>query len=285
MANSDFCFCTLAIGLEYRLAALFLANDIKNKAPNTPLVVLTDDHTTFSGYSNILAIPFKSDSIFGCYHDKRYVIAQALLRFQSCCYLDADCRLFRAPPIQSLSKSFDTIRAWNVISFLPRFEKEKTYEEERGVQRFNSCERRLTLQEQVAKSLGVDLGNTQFLSEVCMFFTFSKRTSQFLYDWDRIARKLQLKGYGWGEGETIGICAAKHEWNVTEMNCSHWLFKDNLSPIVSEEASDFHEVRKILSKLSSKRGKLHKLSNKIVGIHRFLSKRNRSLIFKIKESA
>lgn len=273
------CFCTLAIGVEYRLASLFLYQTIEHYNKGMAFVVLTDDVSFYKNYSNITAIYFATDSMFGCYHDKRFVIAQALLRYESCCYLDADCRLLAALPNEYQNLQDNVLFAWNVLDFIPRFEREKRYEAERGIKRFNSCERRFKLVSALAEEFDVDLEHTKFMSEVSMFYSRSNGSyKSFLLNWHKAARRLQQQGYSWGEGETIGILAKKESWDVVGIDCSSWLFKDNLSQHDGELVSRYKEDRIIFSSLKRRKTRLQKILLLVAEVWRHLFDGNRKYI-------
>ena len=253
MDYKSFCFCTLATGLEYRMAAWLLSKDIEMIIPDTRLLVLTDDTLFFNDCQNVIAVYFVSDSPFGCYHDKRFAISQSLLRFDYTCYIDSDCRLISHPNFDL--QTFDLgIYAWNVMQMIPRFEMEQKGEKYKSKRGLNSCARRLSLIKTVAADLNVDINSTFFLSEVCM--TFSKNSPNielFLRTWDRYARKLQARGYGWGEGETIGVVAKYCNWQIHNIEPSLWLFKDVLTKDMSNEnIKKFRFDRVMLNKLANK---------------------------------
>jgi hypothetical protein len=90
--NREYCFCTLAIGKSYQDCALLLASDIEKHAPETELVVLTDDLRPFVGKSNIKAFPYKPSSC-KIYHDKKFVLLKALSLYRSCIFFDANIRI------------------------------------------------------------------------------------------------------------------------------------------------------------------------------------------------
>ena len=229
--KKDYCFCTLALGPVYSNAALMLAKDVATYCPEVRIVVLTDFGHLFAQLENADVVAFQSDSPVGCYHDKRYCISEALRRHEYCCYLDADCRLRDAPSPSFLDGCDSGILAWNVASFLPRFANEKAGESVQDARRFNSCDRRLSLARSVAARLEVDLTDTVFLSEVCMCFSrLAPQLNRFFSVWDKYARFLQIRGYGWGEGETIGIVARYLDWTVKGIDPTGWLFKDVLTP-------------------------------------------------------
>lgn len=62
-AEKCFCFCTLAVGSEYRRLAKNLAESMKKYASDVPLIVLTDGVNDFGGHDNVEAFQHNKVSI------------------------------------------------------------------------------------------------------------------------------------------------------------------------------------------------------------------------------
>lgn len=90
--HSEFCFCSLAIGQQYRALALLLAQDIEKHSPGTKFIILTDRPQDFSHQSNVISYKHQQQGI-KCYHDKRFAISKGLSHCDSCIYIDADMRI------------------------------------------------------------------------------------------------------------------------------------------------------------------------------------------------
>lgn len=251
-STEDVAFCTLAIGLEYIMAASILAYDILKHSPGHKLLVLTDKPHVFNQHVNVIAIKFSSYALFGLYHDKRFAIHEALKRFDYAVYLDSDCRVISPPPLDMLKiNSNKEILAWNVMSLEQHFLIEQKAEKESHKTFFNSVSRRKGLINYIINDLNIDINSVKFCSEVCLVFSkHSIAGSEFLPLWNKYAQYLQLRGYSWAEGELIGLCANKIGRDITAIDCNQWVFKDVLSArsnIDSELLNDLTGQRKSLA--------------------------------------
>lgn len=204
--EKEFCFCTLALGKRYRSHALVLAQDIEKHSPGTKLVILTDKPQEFSNFSHLLAFPHQQQSI-GCYHDKRFVIAQALLLFNTCIFVDVDIRILDkvAPNLKYLPgvtvRSCTSIVKHNeaYIGSVNDLHKPKRI-------------RDLEIVKKPAQKLDLNLEDniTQFVME--MLFVVRRhdgREIEFVKHWETIALYCELNGFYDAEGYAIGLAAAK----------------------------------------------------------------------------
>ncbi|MEH2238188.1 hypothetical protein [Nostoc sp.] len=204
--EKEFCFCTLALGERYRSHGLLLAQDIEKHSPGTKFVILTDKPQEFSNYSHVLAFPHQQQSI-GCYHDKRFVIAQALSLFNTCIFVDVDIRILDkiAPNLKFLpgvtARSCTNIVKHNqvYISSVKDLHKPKRT-------------RDLEIVNKLAQKLDLNLEdeNTQFVMEMLFVVTRQDgREIEFLKHWETIALYCELNGFYGAEGYAIGLAAAK----------------------------------------------------------------------------
>lgn len=274
----DLCFCTLALGREYSAAARLLAEDVAKYCPDIRIVVLSDQPQMFDGLANTDFVKFRSNSPVGCYHDKRYCISEGLRRATVCCYLDADCRLLAAPPHDAFTGYGEGIVAWNVREFIPRFASERSAEDRHGSPVINNCDRRLSLSRTLANRLNVNLEQTKFLSEVLICVSReTPNVQRFLQLWDMGARFMQVRGYGWGEGETIGIVAEHLGWKVVDVDPSTWLFKDVLTPIsrVDAQILELRRQRLSLRDPAESPSRFRRIVNMLLVSARFMRDSNR----------
>ncbi|MEH2271117.1 MAG: hypothetical protein V7K68_22315 [Nostoc sp.] len=202
----EFCFCTLALGERYRSHALLLAQDIEKHSPGTKFVILTDKPQEFSDYSHVLSFPHQQQSI-GCYHDKRFVIAQALSLFNTCIFVDVDMRILDkvAPNLKYLpgvtARSCTSMVRHNkiYISSVNDLQKPKRI---RDVEIVNKIAQKL--------DLNLEDNNTQFVMEVLFAVTRQDgREIEFLKHWETIALYCELNGFTCAIGYAIGLAAAK----------------------------------------------------------------------------
>jgi hypothetical protein len=202
----------MALGRNYCALALELAKDLEKHSPEISLVVLTDSPKYFQNQNNILAFKHHQVSL-GCYHDKRFVIAQALSLFNSCLFLDADMRILA--PIPSNIEWQPGITAKIVWENIPKHNK-------------NPLE--IKLLSQMAQKLNINLEDVSFVHE-CLFTVTrdSGRELEFLKYWDKMAPYFELRGFCKGEGHTIGLAAAKVRLPIRRDAMSEIVFfKDKL---------------------------------------------------------
>lgn len=190
--KSKVCFGTLALGANYRNLARELAQDLEKYSPQTPLVILTDQPKYFSSYPNVLAFKHRQQSI-GCYHDKRFVINQALKFFESCIFIDADLRILDfLPENMEWQPGITGHTIWT------------------NILKHNKNPFEIQLLERIAKKLELNLEEVSFVREALFVVTKdSGKETDFLKCWDQIAPFLELQGFVRGEGHSIGLAAAK----------------------------------------------------------------------------
>ncbi len=204
--QKDFCFCTLALGKKYRLFTQQLAKDLKMHAPGVFLVVYTDETQDFTDELNVLAYKHQQQGILTCFNDKRLVIAQALSNFNAAIFLDADTRI--------LGKISDDIK-WmpgittghceNLLEHVRKYSPE-----------------RLEVLKKIGLKLNLAIEKTNYIGESLFVVARDQgREREFFKHWEMIGRYLELKGIHAGEGNTIGLAAAKVGWNINS-NSHSW---------------------------------------------------------------
>jgi len=211
------CFCTLAIHRPYRERARLLFAD----APNVPWIVLTDEPDDFEGLrvrairhvpSGPMAIDFLKDrTLKTCwgnsrglpaYHDKRFVLQEALTEFDTAIFLDADARITSLPQLPELHPGISVTKVLqtSIADHLTRWGKE-----------------RRPLFERLAVYLGGDvemLNTARWCSEALFAITKDGNEKKFFDAWRRSAEYLQSNGLFTGEGGVIGLAAVCAGWTV-----------------------------------------------------------------------
>jgi hypothetical protein len=191
--TSNFCFGVLALNPKYQTLAKSLANDLATHGPGITLVIGTDNPDYFRDCSNVSAFQLNKQGILHCYHDKRFVIEKALAQFETVIQIDADTQITR--PIPENIPSSPGISAVHIQNILIHAQ----YAPER-----------LPHFHKLAAKLDIDLSQVNFVGE--SLFAVSAKGDQaqaFIQQWHLIARYLELRGIHAGEGNTIGIAAAK----------------------------------------------------------------------------
>lgn len=200
--SKDICFCTLAIGKRYNAHAALLARDLKEQAPKYVFLVLSDRPHLFRNFENTIALKHSQKSI-GCFHDKREVIKQALMRFDSCLFLDSDVRVISKVPDHIDWKG--GITAFSRSGFV------------KHLNAHSGSSKNRSLIEKVTKRLGLNLTDERlkFVQEFCFAVSkFEGREWDFLNYWEKISNFLELNGFTHAEGFTIGLAAAKAEFPI-----------------------------------------------------------------------
>lgn len=203
--QQSFCFCTLAIGKRYRDLASLLAKDIEKYSPDTCFIILTDKPDEFSNFSNIEAFKHHSTSV-KFYHDKRFVVAKALSMFNSCIFIDADMRILAPVPqnMEWLKQPGITARVCNLMP------------KQHAQAIIGNVEKKFYREYQVTKKAATKLNldseweNITYIYEYLFAVTkHSGKEIEFLKQWEVIAPYFEINGVYQGEGNAIGLAAAK----------------------------------------------------------------------------
>jgi hypothetical protein len=214
---SKFCFGTLAVGKRYRNHGKMLAKDILKQAPNVSFVVLTDRPADFIEYQNVIAIKHRLQSVKG-YHDKRFVIEKSLERFDTCIFLDSDVRIIG--PVPEQLKWLPGITARTGCNIL----KHNTGTKLRVA---------FAVIEQVAQKLDINLQETKWFHE--FMFVVTKQAGaekDFLKLWQSISTVFEMQGIYDGEGNVMGLAAAKAGLTIRfDSEDSFPFFKDNIEQV------------------------------------------------------
>lgn len=200
--QTDFCFCTLALGKTYRLLALELAKDLGKYSPNTSFLVLTDKPSEFNDQKNILAFQHKQVLYYD--NDKKFLIKKALSLFNSCICIDADMRILAAVP-QEL-KWLPGITARSCSSLLEHHQGIIHSNDQPNLKRV----RILEVIKKLAQNLNLDLENVKWIHEFLFVVANSSgKEIDFLKWFEMISRHLELNGVSIGPGSAMGLAAAK----------------------------------------------------------------------------
>ncbi len=204
LQQKKFCFCTLALGNKYRCLAKELAADLEIYSPGTSLLVYTDLPQDFCNNPNILAFKHRQKGIKCCYNDKRFVIAEALSRYNSAIWVDADTKIVATIP--------------DDIEWLPGITSgnfQRIFEHSRN-KRVPTI---TALIKQLGAKLNISLDNTCFVHEALFVVTRDgDKEKEFIKQWGIAARFFELKGMHDGEGNSIGLAANKVGWTVRSNN-------------------------------------------------------------------
>ncbi len=198
--DSQVCFSVLALQPKYQQLAKNLAADVAKFSPGTTLVVGTDNPDAFRDCANVLAFKLKKKGVLHCYHDKRFVIAKALQQFKVVIQIDADTQLIGPlPDSVDLSAGISGSYLANMVAHS---------------EKYNPA--RLGHLKKLAHKLDLDPNSIAFVGEALFAISASdQQATEFIYQWDRLARYLELHGLHSGEGNAIGLAAAKSGLAIT----------------------------------------------------------------------
>jgi hypothetical protein len=202
---AKFCFCTLALGDNYRALAKDLAKDLEQHSPKTPLLIFTDRPQDFSQHPNVITHKHHQQSV-GCYHDKRLVLKQAIQQFPACIFIDADMRILSSVPEDLAWLSVPGIAARACESFNKRYSKVVA----------GTDTQKMAIEYEFVKKAATKFGlnhqdeTVQFVYEYLFSLTRdSGKEIEFLNQWEIMAPYFELNGIYDGEGAAIALAAAK----------------------------------------------------------------------------
>ncbi|MEM6451506.1 MAG: hypothetical protein AAF703_14465 [Cyanobacteria bacterium P01_D01_bin.105] len=253
-ASPSYCFCTLAVGQRYRQHAKMLAADLQTHAPSTPLIVLSDRPTEFAELPNVKAFKHRLRSTKG-YHDKRFVLAQALALFESCIFVDADVRILGPVPED--------------IPFAPGIVARYGC----GIIKHNT-EHKIRAPfapiQVVASTLNLNLPTVSWMHE-CMFLASRQQGKEkaFFQLWQSMAYYFENLGIYCGEGNIIGLAAAKSGFNLRFHRHDFFpCFKDSIyKEQIKQGTHDPHTMAEEFAVHRAieypKRSRLQKVQNKV----------------------
>jgi hypothetical protein len=225
-----YCFCTLALGRNYRNLTLQLAQDLAEYAPSITLVVLTDRPAAFEHCPQVLAFAHQQQSL-GCYHDKQYVLKKALSLFPACIFVDADMRILAPIPANLTWQPGITAKiVWTNIF------------------KHNKNQFELRLLQKMADKLDLNLTEISFVHE-CLFVIARDqgREQVFLEQWQKIANYFELRGFCRGEGPTIGLAAAEAGLEIRrDPLTAIQFFKDKLPASATSSPVDLQQRTALL---------------------------------------
>ena len=194
----SFCFCTLAFGIKYRELAKNLAIDLQTYGNGIYLVVGTDNIQNFEDQKNIIPIKIKQQGILHCYNDKRIILEKSLLQFDSAIYIDADTKIVEYIP-NKISFPPGIVGCYrDIITHVSKYRPQD-----------------LDKLKNVARKLNISLESANWIGEALFIVTKDQgREQEFFTLWKKIARYLELRGMHAGEGNIMGLAAAKVGWQV-----------------------------------------------------------------------
>ncbi|MEM1425570.1 MAG: hypothetical protein AAGF75_03305, partial [Cyanobacteria bacterium P01_H01_bin.130] len=198
MENNNYCFCTLALGKRYREYVLSLAQDLRQHAPGTKIVVFTDNPKDFVACANVLPFYHRQQGVLNCFHDKRFALAQSLSVYPSAIFIDADTRISTPVPEDVVWSPGITGRWENLEEHVAKY-----------------CPERLPAIRAVSKKMGIDLPQVNWMGDSLFVITRDGGREQTFFDaWARIGLYMELNGIHAGQGIVMGLAAESMGWKL-----------------------------------------------------------------------
>ncbi len=202
MKISNYCFCTLALGKQYRKFATDLVIDLADYSDQKNIIIFTDKPSDFKNFKNVILFKHAAKSVHA-YFDKSYVIKKSLQLFEACIFLDADVRITGNVP--------KSINFGQGIKSYSCFKLTQLYGE--GFHSENSRkEKHWKLIEKTAEKVDACPEEAKFIWEYCLYITRHKNVFNMLDSWKKLGKYYELNGRIGGEGEALGLAA--QAWEV-----------------------------------------------------------------------
>ena len=215
-------FCTLAIGHSYRLMAQNIAQDLVRYSPGTLIYILTDNIRDFSSQKNVVAFRYHRRGIQHCYNDRRFIIERVLLDFPIAIHIDADTKILGKLPDNLDFPAGITGIHENLIEHISKYRPE-----------------RLENIKKIAKKLDIALEQSEWIGESLLIVARDGgKEKEFIKLWGLIATYAELQGMYSGQGNLMGLAAAKIGWKVS--TSSSWETLDQLT----EHLDASHSVKR-----------------------------------------
>ncbi|NJM99174.1 MAG: hypothetical protein HC800_20380 [Phormidesmis sp. RL_2_1] len=196
--NVPYCFCMLAFGAPYRLAAKEFSQQLQKYG--VELIVATDQPDDFADSPGVVAIKFHRRSILYPYNDKRFALAAALEHYECAVLVDADSTIegelpkyLHVPPGMYAAVAYKSLEETLNLYYAHNF---KAWQKLAG--RFK-----------------IDLKKTQWVSENLVIVRRDQgREKDFLELWAVADRWLGIRRKFQVDAAYIGVAAAKVGWKV-----------------------------------------------------------------------
>ncbi len=205
--DNSVCFATLALGARHVFHACQLAADLERFAPNSVLIVLSDNPSAFKECANVIASRHRQQSPFRCFHDKRFLINTAFEHAETCIVIDANIRVL-APLLPEHTASLETgINAAHLYTIESKWISDEQPDESIPP----SLKREKAVVNRVLASLDLTAAKVRFPQEYLYAIKRSNNNDQiqsWLEAWGYLANYFDFHRLPWSEGFGIGIAAA-----------------------------------------------------------------------------
>ena len=200
--QKQWCFCTLALGEPYWNLTEQLARDLQKFAPDTTLLVLTDNGARFAHAANVRAVQHRKRSVLG-YNDKLCVVKRGLDEFDTVIFIDADTRILGpveiGPEVFKPGLRAFLVRAWSHM--------QETYDKSAKAPAWQKNDLRMMgiLKEKLR--LPNDGRDIPCVVEYLFAVTKNTETGAFLREWNDLAEFCERNRFFVHEGYAMGLAA------------------------------------------------------------------------------
>ncbi|MDC0834091.1 hypothetical protein CKA32_002382 [Geitlerinema sp. FC II] len=198
--EKDYCFCSIAISQRYRDFAKNLAAQLREKSPGTSFVVFSDRPEDFQNCENVIAFKHAQQGIQRCSNDRRFLIEKALSMFRVAIHIDADTELVGDLP-EIEWKPGITARSENLLQHVGKYRPQNLPDLKRVAEKLDIPEAAFDRATWIGEALYIVARD-------------EGREIEFVRAWDKIARYMELKGMYSGDGNLMGLAAAKVGWTA-----------------------------------------------------------------------
>lgn len=200
--EKNYCFCTLALGKEYRTYAKTLAHDLEKHAPGKKIIVLTDLPSEFNKLNNAICFKWKQKSIWRAVHDKRFAIKKALELFPIAVFIDSDSRVFSQFPDEICVNPGITCRS-------------TYYDLQHSILKGKYDSKIIKYKKKLESYLNINFNKSVSILETFYIIRRdSGREKIFIETWDVIERFLYLHKIGVVDGFIMGLSACRAGWKA-----------------------------------------------------------------------
>ena len=173
-----------------------LAKDLEKHSPGRKIIIYTDRPNDFCKHENVIAFKHNQQSTLRCVNDKRFLLQKALSMYQAAIHIDADTKVLAKIPEQN--EWFPGITAChkNLLEHM-----QKTVLQ--YIDAFKKVASKIDLQDS-------SLENALWIGEsIYVIARDEDKELEFFRLWGMIANYMELKGLHPGDGNIMGLAAAK----------------------------------------------------------------------------
>lgn len=213
MVESDpnICFTTLALGKRHVFHAQQLAKDLEHHLPQCSFLVLTSRPNAFEAHPNVTAFYHRQESVFRCFHDKRFLIEHALSKAETCIVIDANIRILSSVDQRFDRDLFPGINGAHLYTIQSKWDSDEANQEFETSRAQRVLNREKQIVSKVLSELDLCPSEVKFPQEYLYAIKSNHNQSQirtWIEAWASLAHYFDFHRLPWSEGFGIGIAAA-----------------------------------------------------------------------------